>query len=398
MKYALPSIKIIAAVWGLVLGLCQSADQTTAAQIQWAQSITTPTLTLTAPISPTDPPALPVTPTTASSVVFMPVHGIACIDRDVSGVCGVDEARVPNVIIRNSDGMAVVSDNSGEFNIQAAPHSELDITLPTGYKSINGNLHRYRIQMADTRNNIDIALALDAAYLNPTGLQEGSGSGANANAAQTPSDSLSLTSNNALLRMIAVSVVILATLAVLIVLRTLQKAYQRSLSQQDTAQRDQQTKDIASRLEYPEGWQLVAGQVVADIMRKPVSIDESAGILNAVAEPSPRFSIVTLDRQEIMFTTNPDFLRKARLIRGKDRIIDITARSAISHTSIRMLWQHICATRNMLHVTPPEATHWHMLVRIADNRPEHKRQYTRAQRVIILKPRARPYKPWRGPA
>jgi hypothetical protein len=310
-------------------------------------------------------------------------------------VCSADEARVPNVIIRNSDGVAVISDSSGEFTIQAAPRSELDIAIPAGYKSINGN--RYRIQMADPRN-IDIALSIDTYYHNSSGSQDRSLGGANSEAAQTTADNLPFPVNNTILRLGLIITVILAALAVLIIFCIIQRVYLRSISRQDVAQRDQQSKDIANQLEVAGGWQLVAGQVVADILHKPVSIDEGAGILNAVAEPSPRFSIVTLDRHEIMFTTSPGFVRKARLIRGGDRIIDITARSAVNHTSIRMLWQHICATRGMLQVMPPETAHWHMAVRFADNRPERKRQYNKANRMVIPTAKSRPYKPWRGQA
>ena len=181
-------------------------------------------------------------------------------------------------------------------------------------------------------------------------------------------------------------------------LRIIQRVYQRSLGQHEVVQQEQHTKDVASRLESPEGWQLVAGEVAADVLHKAVSIDEGAGILNAISEPSPRFSVVTLDRQEIMFTTNPGFVRKAHLVRSGDRIVDVTAHSTMSHTSLRMLWQYICTTRGMLHVTPPDSAHWFIVVRFADNRPTRKRQYHIADvsRIVARKTAKKAYRPWGG--
>jgi len=44
-------------------------------------------------------------------------------------------------------------------------------------------------------------------------------------------------------------------------------------------------------------------------------------------------------------------MKKSRLIKRSDRIVDVTAGSPISHTSVCVLWQHILAMRNMYHVT-----------------------------------------------
>lgn len=332
-------------------------------------------------------------PTPISSLIFITIRGVACIDHDQNGECGADEARVPNVILRNSESVAAVTDNAGEFVLQAAPRSELDITIPAGYRSTNGNLHRYRLQMADART-VDIPLAIDAAAAGRT-------DGVNSSVSDIQQD-ISVSSFTSLFNnaswLLLVAATVLATLLILALLRRLHLLNGRVFGSQYDAQSLQLGVDPGEKLDIAEDWQQLAGRVIADTLRQTVAIDKNAGILNAIAEPYPRFSVVTHDRRAIMFTTNPGFLRRAHLIHWDNRVIDVTTRSSVNHNLVRVLWQHLCATRNLHSVLPPDSTHWYIVVKTADNRPHRRNPFEYLRKLITPKPTPQPYQPWRGKA
>ena len=143
----------------------------------------------------------------------------------------------------------------------------------------------------------------------------------------------------------------------------IKRATYQSLAQQDRALRDQRARDVGFQLESGYGWQVIASQIVADALRVNIAIDGDAGILHAAADPSPRFTIVTHDWREVIFTTDVSFLRKAKLVKRGDRVIDVSALSQSSHTDAGMLWRYVVATRNLVYVTPPASAHWHIVIR-----------------------------------
>jgi hypothetical protein len=300
-------------------------------------------------------------PLTADAPVFVTVQGVACLDSDLNGMCTADEAPVTNVILRSTNGAMAVTDSSGRYSIRIPTKSDLDVTIPAGYKSVNGNLHQIRIQVIDD-NNIDIALAKDD--VSPVAAVAPSASSRGLSALTTVQDNGLLPGNidrtsllDAMIAVILVSFIIL--IAVLISLR---RIYTKSLLQQSRALKDQQEKELDTHMQSDRGWQAIAEQIVADALLETVSIDEQVGVLDAAVDPNPRFTIATRDGRTIVFTTGPGTMKKSRLIRRGDRVVDVTAGSSISHTSVGVLWQHILAMRNMYHVTLPSSAHWYIVV------------------------------------
>ncbi len=301
------------------------------------------------------PPSAPVT-----------VRGIACIDQDMNGVCSFGEARVPNVLVRALDGNAVgVTDNSGQYSLQVPARTILEVTVPAGFRSVNGNLHKLHIQMDDS-NEIDIALALDTPITASQSTTATTGTtpvNSSVNSAATFSAlGMSINSTDALLVTLLTVIALFIALFVYL-LNSLRHLYQKLPQQINQNGHTTLHLNPGSSTSAVTSWQMTAEQIVADALGETVSIDETTGILDANAEPNPRFSVVTRDGRTIIFTTDPRLLRRAKIIRHGDRVIDITSRSTQSHAGAGDLWRQVVTIRNMWHYTPPSRAHWYVAVR-----------------------------------
>jgi hypothetical protein len=305
----------------------------------------------------------PATP--APTATPMTIHGIACVDQDLNGICSFEEARVPNVLVRTVADSAIVgvTDNAGEYTLRASPQSALEVTIPSGFKSVNGNLHKLRIQM-DQSDQVDIALAMDVPY-SVTAPISMTVAGSTQGNVVVPALTVMGLDVNPFFVLLAVLVAVLALLCVvlLVLLRGIRRADPKPVMQQETSLLNQTDPQLRAQEATFGTWQMVAEQMVADALGETVSIDESVGILDAKAEPNPRFSLVTRDGRTIIFTTDVRLLRKAKIIRRGDRVVDISARSAQNHASAGALWHQVLAIRNMWHITPPSKAHWYVVER-----------------------------------
>jgi hypothetical protein len=271
-------------------------------------------------------------------------RGVACIDVNHDAQCQAKEPRVVDVILRGSNGASAVTDMAGQYAIQAPASSELDVSIPSGYKSINGNLRRLRMQMF-VADAIDIPLIVDAAVAQNGATETGA-----LGALSFP--------------VLALSVALLLMLIlVVIALLGLRRLSEKLLRQQSMLLRDQRARDLDALLQAPQGWQAIAAQIVADAIGESVAIDGDRGILDVTADPEPRFSLVTRDGRAVVFTTARKLMRSGKLLRRGDRMVDVSAQSLGSHTGANMLWSYALATRNLGQVLPPSTAHWHVVVR-----------------------------------
>ena len=314
--------------------------------------------------TPQNPPAATPQPQTTVTTPRMAVHGIACVDLDRDGLCSTNEARIPEVIVRGSDGAVAITDNAGRYTIQTAAAWGLEVTIPLGFKSLNGNLRQLRIHMFTT-DQVDIALAVDT----PADVTKGTQQPVTADFFKDPARVMvDLINNSNPLYVVLGGLGIILTLSFLllaVIVSGFRRAYQRSISQQSRALRDEREKELAQQLQSAHGWQQVAEQIVADALREAVSVDGDAGILDVAAEPSPKFTILLRDKREVVFTTSPRLMKKVKLIRRGDRVVDVTARSLSNHIDAGILWYYMLATRNLARVTPPSSAHWYVVVRQA---------------------------------
>ncbi|MCL4505282.1 MAG: hypothetical protein M1434_12175 [Chloroflexi bacterium] len=368
MKYVLASIKHIAIAAGLLLGasssvaLAASTEFTTAAPRILAQAV--PTVSPTPVPTPTVAEA-PVA-TTAPATALITIRGVACIDQDLNGLCAPSEARVPNVIVRGPAGAVAITDSSGQYALQIAPGSQLYIAIPAGFKSANGSLNHLFIQLS-APSTMDIALALDNSNSGAasTVSQQAGGTPPGVDSPHATSDSIAAPATTAaptaFLEAGSLVILALAVILALLALVVIRLIYLKSVPQQNLRLDDEKIKALGDLLLTPNGWQTVAGQIVADALNENISVDEDFGILNAANEPAPRFTVVTRDRRVVMFTTGLAFARKARMIRKGDRVVDITRRSVTSHAGAGLLWQHAATVRNMDQLTPPSFAHWYII-------------------------------------
>ncbi len=300
-------------------------------------------------VQPTQPPAASPTPVAAKPAAAMvTVRGIACVDLDQDGWCAEDEARVPNVILRSASGAVAVTDYAGQYAIEALAHTALEITVPEGFRSAAGNLRRLNQLLSSDR--MDVALSLDKRV-----------AAATTRDAATPAGVEPMVLYLALAGIGGIALLSLGLLAFTAL--SLRRAYRKLVAQQDAMFRDQRIKDVLAELATARGWQTVAGRIVADALRQSVVIDAEAGIIDASAEPVMKFTLVTDEGNEIVFTTDPNMLRKTRLIRPGDRVVDVTALSAANGIAADVLWTHVLDLRNMRRVAPPASAHWHVVVR-----------------------------------
>jgi hypothetical protein len=357
----------MAIVAGMLLGVgCQIAHAARDADDQptppAAAMTPTPAPAASRPITQTD--AAQTATGQATTPALVTVRGMACVDRDLNSRCSPNEARVPDVIVHSATGIATVTDGAGQYSILAPSRSDLDISIPDGYRSVNGNLRRLHFQLLDN-NNIDIPLTFDSPYdlavVNPL---QPTGSGM---LTQTGTTIFNPEPIYLLLAALGLCLVVLLVVMAL-VLGSIRRTYRRSFAQQDLLLHDQREKDLNTQHEPGHGWQAVAEQIVADALHETISIDGDSGVLQAIAEPNPRFSVVTHDGRVVLFTTDIRLMKKARLIRAGDKIVDISAQSMASHTSAGVLWHHILALRNMRRTTPPTDAHWYVVVHTTTTR------------------------------
>jgi hypothetical protein len=102
-------------------------------------------------------------------------------------------------------------------------------------------------------------------------------------------------------------------------------------------------------------------------------VDGDAGILDVIVHPYLKFTILIRDGlagsgREIVFTTDPGLLRKLKLIRRGDKVVDVSKRSRAAHADAGLLWRAALAERNHEPVTPPMVAHWYLVARAA---PRH---------------------------
>ena len=172
----------------------------------------------------------------------------------------------------------------------------------------------------------------------------------------------------------AVAAAVLATVAgMLSALGGIRRSYRQSLAQQDVMLRGRRVQETLNTMQSDQGWQTVASQLVADALNEPTAIDGDAGFLDVVSHPYLKFTVLTrdgigYDGREVVFTTNPGLMKKLKLIRRGDRIMDITRRSASAHADAGLLWRAALAQRNQENVVPPSAAHWYV---VAAAKPRH---------------------------
>jgi hypothetical protein len=306
----------------------------------------------------TQPPATD----SATSTQIRKVSGVACVDADRNGFCSSDEARIPNVIIRTDTGAVTATDNSGAYTIDVPANAALDVTIPEGYKSLDGN-PRIQLMAAD---RLDIALVLENALPIPTIVAPSQ----LPIKVELPSDfvqpnvRIDMDLRPVYYTLAAIGgVLLLSQLVISVVLRGIRKTYQKSLDSQNAALMEQRTRDVSYRMQDETGWQIVAEQLMADALAEPVSIDGEAGILDATVEPAPKFTLASRDGREFTFTIAPNLLKKQRLLQRGDKVFDISGLSPRSHADASMLWEYVMFSRRLWRVTPPSNAKWYVAVR-----------------------------------
>lgn len=197
---------------------------------------------------------------------------------------------------------------------------------------------------------------------------------------------------------LSVALIALAGLSVLILLSqlllagmlgSLRKAYQQVNAQTDLGMRSRPGLDTNLQTLAAHNWQSVTAQVVADALQRPTAIDGAAGILDATAEPCPRFTIVTCDGREVIFTTDLRMLRQMKMVRRQDRVVDVSALSQTRHIDTGMLWQYALAERGQTNVAAPSSAHWYIVVRAPGARSAGLRALLRRRNFLqrLFKPR-----------
>jgi hypothetical protein len=172
-------------------------------------------------------------------------------------------------------------------------------------------------------------------------------------------------------------------------LRDLRVAYLNANPQQDDILNNRIGFDTNLHNLTAKGWQDVAAQVVADALQQTVSIDSSVGILDASSDPCPKYSLITCDGREIIFTTSLRTLRQMKLVRRHDRVVDVSALSGSRHADANMLWHYALAQRGQVSVASPSWAHWYIVVRESGARYSGMRAMTRKRNWLqrLFKPR-----------
>ena len=291
------------------------------------------------------------------------VRGIACVDADHNGLCTADEARIPGLLIIAGDQVAS-TDNTGAYQIVVPDQTLLEITVPQGYRSLNGD-PRIQIFAAE---RVDFPLSLEVATAPTTPAQPA----IQRVEVNLPKDFVQPVVNLGIdMKPVYLGIAALAGISLLGylliggMLGGMRRVYKQSLVKQDAALADQHTREISLRLQEPTGWQTIAEQIIADAIWEVVSINPDAGVLNASAAPAPKFTLVARDGREFTFTIAPGTFKKSHQLKRGDKIVNITNVSATSRMDVMMLWEHILRTRNMQSATPPSRAQWYVVVKQA---------------------------------
>ncbi len=328
---------------------------------------------------PTPTPLPSPTPATVGTQLDLPaqktgvikVQGIACVDKDRNGLCSAEEPRIPNVIVKTSDGNVTASDNTGQFILRTPAQTMLSVVIPVGFTTQDGKV------TLEVKSNENIQLALVAEVVRAT-----------ATVAAVPQIVIAMpTAINPPAQgpiitevkidtvpiMIGAGVLGLIIFVSVMVLRGglggMNKTFQQQVARQDAQLAIQHNRDTAMRMQLPNGWQQIAERLVADALLETVSIDEESGILDASTYPSPKFTVVSRDGREFVFTIDPKAMKKMKLLKKGDRIIEVTNLSPTARMDVQTLWDFVVNTRNMWTATPPNRATWFVIVRTSNRRP-----------------------------
>lgn len=297
------------------------------------------------------------------------VAGAACIDANSNGQCDAGEQPVADVIIRSQSGAFAVSDALGQFSMSTPISDMLEMSLPSEYRSLLGQrIITLPLAAGMAVEPISLALLPAAAAPVPT-----------AAPIVVPSLKVELPQDFArpvvnlnvdfqpLYLAIAglAGVLLLSQLLISGVLRGMRRSYDRSFKSQEMMLADQRRQELVMQLQAPIGWCRLAEQLAADALAAPVSIDETAGILDASSQPSPKFTLAGRDGREFVFTVNPDLLKKQRLMSREDTLVKLSRVSPTSRMDVSMLWEYVMASRRLGRVTPPRQAEWYLIVRPA---------------------------------
>ena len=121
--------------------------------------------------------------------------------------------------------------------------------------------------------------------------------------------------------------------------------------------------DLVATLQLPQSWQTIAEKLTADALGENIALATDRGILDVATERSLRFTLMTRDGRTVTFTTNPRLMKRIKLIRRGDKVVNVSRLSAADHVEVNLLWQAILTQRSMPRVTPPSTTPWYVVVR-----------------------------------
>ncbi len=315
-------------------------------------------------------------PATAADVIpsgSLRVKIIACVDVNRDKICLPDEARIPGVAITVGDQVFATS-NTGETEVIIPANSQIEFTPPDGYKDADNN---YRKQLLSA-GRLDLPLVLGSAAQAPAAPAAAPLQGIEVKLPDNfmqPIVNIDVDLRPVYIGLAAIGgIILLGYLLLGGSLRGIKRVYQSSLAKQDAALGDQHTRELAVRLQMQQGWQQIAEQLIADAVSEIISVDGDAGVLDATATPTPKFTVVSRDGREFIFTVNPKILKKMRLVKPGDKIVNITNVSATSRMDVQALWDYIVRSRNMWSATPPSKAEWYVVVRQA-NRGVNAGQY-----------------------
>ena len=159
------------------------------------------------------------------------------------------------------------------------------------------------------------------------------------------------------------ALVVISQLLLVFALRGLRKAFQQTSDQQDLVTHSRPGFETNLKEQATQGWQDVAAQVTADALHQTIAVDRTAGILDSTAVPCPRFTIITSDGREVIYTTDPRMLRQMKLIRRQDQVVDVSAISKTRHVDAGMLWHYAMVEHGRDSAFPPSSAHWYVVVR-----------------------------------
>ena len=322
--------------------------------------------------SPTPAPAVGTQLTAPEQTTgVIKVQGIVCVDKDRNGLCSADESRIPNVIVKTTDGNITASDNTGQFSLRTPVQSSLNIVIPAGFTTRDG-----KVELQLKPEEI-MQLALVAEVVPPT-----------VAAAPQPqtiiaiptvvvnpaaSNSTVVVNFDTIPLLVGAGVLGLVILLSVFIIRGglggMNKTFQQQVARQDAQLAIQHNRDTAMRMQLPNGWQQIAERLVADALLETVSIDEESGIIDASTYPAPKFTVVSRDGREFVFTIDPKSMKKMKLLKKGDRIIEVTSLSPTARMDVQTLWDFVVNTRNMWTATPPHRATWYVIVRVSNRRP-----------------------------